>query len=199
MCNLYRMTKSVSEVANLFSVAKGEASNAGGEVYPGYPGIVVADGAVQTMTWGFPLSLKGKSGQMLKPRPVNNTRSDKLDSRMWSASFRERRCVIPIEAFAEAEGPKGSKTRTWFSDPDDNILGCAGIWRDSAEWGQCYSLIMADANETVGKVHNRMPVVLPREVWADWPMFDRDEAKALCKPYVGQLQIDRTSELWTRR
>ena len=61
------------------------------------------------MTWGFPLTLKGKSGQPLKPKPVNNCRTDKLDSFMWKYSFQERRCVIPVTAFCEAEGEKGAK------------------------------------------------------------------------------------------
>ena len=32
------------------------------------------------MTWGFPLVVKRKSGQPLKPKPVNNTPANKLDS-----------------------------------------------------------------------------------------------------------------------
>ena len=39
----------------------------------------------------FPLVLKGKSGQPLKPKPVNNTRADKRDSFMRRHSFQERR------------------------------------------------------------------------------------------------------------
>jgi hypothetical protein len=34
------------------------------------------------MVWGFPLVLKGKGGQALKPKPVNNARVDKLDGFM---------------------------------------------------------------------------------------------------------------------
>ena len=95
MCNLYKMTKTVAEVAKLFGAAADPPGNAGDTVYPGYPGIVVApDGGtlrVRQMTWGFPLVLKGKNGQPLKPKPVNNCRTDKLDSFMWRYSFKERR------------------------------------------------------------------------------------------------------------
>lgn len=112
MCNLYRMTKAPDEVARLFNVRLGQIGNAGGEVYPGYPGLVVADGELRSMTWGFPLVLKGKSGHPLKLNPVNNTRADKLDSFMWPYSFQKRRCLIPVSQFAGAEGEKGAKTRT---------------------------------------------------------------------------------------
>ena len=88
MCNLYRMTKGTAEIARLFRVEDAMAgANIGAEVYPGYPGAVVAASEtgwqLRRMTWGFPLALTGKQGQKLKPRPVNNARSDKLDSFMW--------------------------------------------------------------------------------------------------------------------
>ena len=95
MCNLYRMTKAPDEIAHLFGAIADPRGNAGGEVYPGYPGHVVAEGRVRTMNWGFPLTLKGKSGQALKPKPINNARADKLDSFMWRHSFLERRCAAP--------------------------------------------------------------------------------------------------------
>ena len=163
MCNLYKMTKTVEEVARLFGAFADPPGNAGDTVYPGYPGIVVApDGGtlrVRQMVWGFPLVLKGKNGQPLKPKPVNNCRTDKLratvglDGRatqasfMWRYSFQERRCLIPVTAFCEAEGEKGAKTRTWFSLPDEELFGVAGIWRDTAEWGPAYSMVMCESTK----------------------------------------------------
>ena len=82
MCNLYKMTKTVDEVARLFGAVADPPGNAGDEVFPGYPGYVVAQGRVRQMIWGFPLVLTGKNGQPLRPKPVNNTRADKLDSYM---------------------------------------------------------------------------------------------------------------------
>ena len=134
MCNLYRMTKSQAEIADLFRVDTPTALNTAEEIYPGYPGMVIADGALRSMVWGFPLVLKSKkTGEPLKPKPVNNTRTDKLDSFMWRHSFAERRCLIPLTAWAEAEGPKGNKTRTWLSHPDADEFAVAGIWRSSDE------------------------------------------------------------------
>src|SRR5260221_6573159 len=113
MCNLYRMTRSVDEVARLFAVEADNGVNFAGEVYPGYPGLVVAGGRARAMTWGFPLVLEGKQGQPLKPRPVTNARLDKLLTAFWRASFASRRCLVPVSAWAEAEGDKGRMTRTW--------------------------------------------------------------------------------------
>jgi putative SOS response-associated peptidase YedK len=203
MCNLYKMTKTVAEVAKLFGAVADAPGNAGDTVYPGYPGIVVApDGGglrVRQMVWGFPLTLKGKNGQPLKPKPVNNCRTDKLDSFMWRYSFQERRCLIPVTAFCEAEGEKGAKTRTWFSLPDEELFAVAGVWRDTAEWGAAYSMVMTEACEHVAGVHDRMPAILPREDWADWLDGPPDAAGLLCRPYELGMTVLRTEEPWVRR
>ncbi len=197
MCNLYRMTKSRAEVADWFDAAE-EASGANfaGEVYPGYPGLVVAAGSVRQMHWGFPLVMRGKSGQMLKPKPVNNTRSDKLGSPFWQSSFEARRCLIPVTAWAEAEGEKGHKTRTWLSVPDSEILACAGIWRGSDEWGDCYSMVLTDAAGMAAQVHTRMPVIIARRDYAVWTGGTASQARELCRPWDGMIVLDRTSDPW---
>ncbi len=87
MCNLYRMTRGVDEVARLFAVEPERGANFAEELYPGYPGLVVAAGHARAMTWGFPLILTGKQGQKLKPKPVTNAREDKLTTGFWLASF----------------------------------------------------------------------------------------------------------------
>jgi putative SOS response-associated peptidase YedK len=193
------MSKASTEIANMFSAEADPPGNAGEMVYPGYPGLVVAEGRVRQMTWGFPLTVKGKLGQPLKPKPVNNTRTDKLDGGFWRPSFHARRCLIPVTEFAEAEGERGAMTRTWFSLPDDETFAVAGLWRDTAEWGPAYSMVMTDACAHVADVHDRMPVILPRDAWADWLDGTADSARLLCQPYPEAMTVRRTTEPWVRR
>ena len=183
----------------MFGVPAPQGSNASGEVYPGTPGLTYDGDSLRTMTWGFPLSLKGKQGQPLKPRPVNNARTDKLGSGLWKASFGNRRCLIPLNAFAEAEGATGSKTRTWFSLHDQPIFTAAGIWRDSAEWGAVYAMVMTDACIAVEGIHDRSPVLIDPDDRTRWLTGDPDDAMNLCTPYRGKMAIDRTDQPWTRR
>ena len=200
MCNLYRMTKNADEVAKWFDAVNEVAgANFGDEVYPGYPGLVVAGGALRRMTWGFPLQRTGAKGQPLKPRPVNNCRTDKLDSFFWRYSFEERRCLIPMTAWAEAEGPSGGKTCTWLNLPHGEIFACAGVWRQSDEWGDVYSLVMTDANAHAREVHERMPVVLDPDGYDRWLGTDTDAARALCRSWPGDLVLTRTADKWGQR
>ena len=50
------MNKPTAEIAQLFAVEPQHGANYGEEVYPGYPGLVIAEGRAQVMTWGFPLA-----------------------------------------------------------------------------------------------------------------------------------------------
>ena len=200
MCNLYRMTKGKDEVAKWFDAVEAlGGANFGEEVYPGYPGLVVANGAVKQMSWGFPLVMKGKSGQPLKPKPVNNCRTDKLDSFFWRHSFEQRRCLIPLTAWAEAQGPKGAMTRTWLSLPGNDLFAAAGVWRDSDEFGLCYSMVMTESTGSeVEAVHSRMPVLLRLQDYDGWVSGSPEEARSLCLPWAGELNIDRTDQLWVK-
>ena len=158
----------------------------------------IGERVVEGMTWGFPLRLSGmKPGS--KPKPINNARADKLDSHMWRYSFEERRCLIPLSQFAEAEGEKGAKTRTWFSLPDESLFAVAGLWRDTDEWGRAYTMVMTEACIHVADVHDRMPVILRRDDWSDWLDGAPDDAKILCRPYPDLMVVDRTTDRWNAR
>lgn len=199
MCNLYRMTKTVDEVAKLFDAANDAAgTNLGADIYPGYPGLVLESGHLRQMSWGFPLQMKGAKGQPLKPKPVNNARTDKLGSFFWKPSFETRRCLIPLTGWAEAQGPKGAMTRSWMSIPDSELFAAAGLWRSSDEWGDVYSMVMTDAAGPAAEVHRRMPVVLRPQDYAVWLASAPDSALELCRPWAGDLSIDRTDEPWSR-
>lgn len=204
MCNLYRLKTGPGEVFHLFretvpDLAPAPLGNAPEEIYPGYPGLVLANGSLQQMVWGFPLVLKGAKGQPLKPKPVNNARTDKLSGPFWSASFRARRCLIPATGWAEAEGSKGAMTRTWIAPKDEPLFALAGVWRTSAEWGDVYSMVMTDASPAMQGLHTRMPVIVAREDWTAWTGAAAAEALALCRPWTDELAITRTDQPWANR
>lgn len=204
MCNLYTVRKSAAEVAAHFGVPSPMQSNAPEEVYPGTPGMVVTevDGVreLRSMTWGFPLRLKGMKPDA-KPKPVNNIAD--LAKPMWIALARKPqwRCLIPVTAFAEAEGEKGRMTRTWFSHREDAIFAWAGLWRVSDEWGPVYSGVMTDANEAIEPVHNRMPVLIHRQEYEHWLNGNFEEAigSQHCVFPPELISMERTTQLWSKK
>jgi putative SOS response-associated peptidase YedK len=198
------MRKSMAEVAAHFGVKAPTFSNAPDEAYPGMPGTVVREVAgervMQSMTWGFPLRLRTMA-PTAKPKPVNNIAD--LSKNMWIGLARkpEWRCLIPVTAFAEAEGPKGAKTRTWFKVKDQPIFAWGGLWRESAEWGAVYSGAMTDCNEAIRPIHDRMPVLLMPDEYDRWLNGSFDDLLAFqqrCFPDE-LIEMTRTDELWVKR
>lgn len=198
MCNLYRMKGRDEEIANLFRAEVTSGANFGEEVYPGYPGLVVAEGVARAMTWGFPLRLKTMKPTS-KPKAVNNARDDKLMTPMWRTSFEKRRCLIPVSQWAEAEGPKGKMTRTWYSLHGVDLFAVAGIWRWSEEWGDVYSMVMVDGCTQMADVHDRMPVIVKSEHYQLWTEGPAADALALVQTCDDTLAVDRTSVPWVQR
>lgn len=185
----------------MFSAQAGPEPNLANDIYPGYPGLVIAAGQVQAMAWGFPLAQKSaRTGLPIKPRTVNNAREDKLATPFWRDSFINRRCLIPVSAWAEAQGEKGRMTRTWYTIPDDEpFFAVAGIWRPTSEWGNAYSMVMVDSCEFMADVHDRMPTILRQEDWNTWLLGTPEAAFTLCRVWDGQLTIDATEEPWANR
>lgn len=197
MCNLYRMKGRLEEVANLFRAEVTPGANFGEEVYPGYPGLVVAKGVARSMTWGFPLRLKTMKPTS-KLEAVNNIRDDKPMTPMWRSSFEKRRCLIPVLQWAEAEGEKRKMTRTWYSLNGVDLFAVAGIWRWSEEWGDVYSMVMVDGWAQMADVHDRMPVILKPDDWQLWTEGAADDALALVQTCDDTLVVDRTSMPWVK-
>jgi putative SOS response-associated peptidase YedK len=87
-----------------------------------------------------------------------------------------------------AGGSNHGRTR-----PDGDPL-FAGLWEnwrdrnagDGAEWIRTCTIITGEPNELVAPIHNRMPMILPREAWATWlgeEPADEAALRGLLKPF----------------
>jgi len=88
-------------------------------------------------------------------------------------AFKERRCLVPVNAFYEWSGPKGHRTKWRIRVKDEDIFSLAGLWErwrdpESREPVETYTIITTPANEAIAKLHDRMPVVLRRQDEERW-------------------------------
>jgi putative SOS response-associated peptidase YedK len=202
MCNRYTPGDR-QMIRSLFGARELRSANDGPSiVHPKDPGWVVrlveGERVLEQMTWGFPVYLRGKSGQPLKAKPVNNARFDKLGG-FWQrwAEAPAHRCLIPTAAYAEAVGPAGSMTTTWLSVKGTPISAWAGLWRESDEWGTCYTGVMTDNAPELADIHDRSPVILNPDDWDTWLHAPLPDLKPFDRPYpADRMTIDRTSVLW---
>ncbi|HET9648530.1 MAG TPA: SOS response-associated peptidase [Microlunatus sp.] len=114
-------------------------------------------------------------------------------------AFSLRRCILPADGFyewyvpeASAPGAKASKQPFFIHRRDGGRLAMAGIyeiWRDpdkdpEAEdaWLRTCSVITTQATDAAGHIHDRMPMVIRREVldrWLDPTLTDSAQALEL--------------------
>ena len=83
--------------------------------------------------------------------------------------------------------------------PDESLFAVAGLWRPSAEWGDCYSMIMTEAAGEAATVDSRMPFILAIGDHASWLEQEMPDALDLCRPWAGTLTVTRTETLWAKR
>jgi len=204
MCNRYQPGER-QRIEDHFNAKLLRDYNAGPPtVHPKEPGWVIRqrDGqmVLEQMTWGFPVVLRGKQGQPLKPKPVNNARFDKLGAfwKRWAAQP-EHRCLIPTSRYAEAVGTAGRMTETWLSVKDDPVFAWAGLWRESDEWGDCYTGVMTGNAPELEHIHDRSPVILLPDQWKTWLTAPLDELYRFDKPFPAEaIKIEAKSDLWAR-
>jgi putative SOS response-associated peptidase YedK len=112
-------------------------------------------------------------------------------------AFKARRCIIPASGFYEWVQTGAAKQPYAIVPEGEPIFAFAGLWEnwrvraaaDSAEWYRTCAIITGEPNELVAPIHNRMPVILPREAWATWlgeEPVSADELQALLKPFPAE-------------
>lgn len=126
--------------------------------------VIMPDGSARPMSWGFRRAFAAPTkGRASVQRTIVNSREDKLDGRTWKKAFMESRCLIPASSFYEWVEQGGRKVPLRFERVGNQWLWIAGIWEDSKEHGECFSMITTEPNDVLEPVHDRMPAVL-----ADW-------------------------------
>lgn len=126
-----------------------------------------------------------------------NARAETLESRgAFKDAFQKRRCAVPADGFFEWVGSKKARRPIWFHRADGGLILFAGLYESwqakPGEWWRTFTIVTTDANETVARVHDRMPVVLQAEDvdgWLDSRQEDRSALRALLAPAPDDLLV----------
>lgn len=121
-------------------------------------------------------------------RPVYNFRSEGRD-------FTSNRCLIITDGFYEFTDPEDKKKKRkdkWlFTKRDEPIIAIAGIWRDTKEVGEAFTMLTMEPGPDIAPYHDRQIVVLDRAAWADW-LDPSVSAADLIKPLpAGALMVEQ--------
>ena len=117
-----------------------------------------------------------------------NARSETM---FESGAFRDaRRCLVIADGFYEWEQRPGEPKQPWWvSRPDHEPFAFAGLWSswrpaNDVEPLRTVAIVTTAASDQLAPIHDRMPVMLPREAEHAWLAHDAgpDELRELCVP-----------------
>jgi putative SOS response-associated peptidase YedK len=150
--------------------------------------------SLDLLRWGLiPFWAKDRS---IGPRLINAMGETVAAKPAFRDAFRRRRCLVPADFFYEWQKTtkakqSGGKQPHAIGLADGAPMALAGLWErwTAPEDGAAlhsFTVITGLPNELLAPIHNRMPVILPRETWRRWLGEDRaetDELLALLRPY----------------
>ncbi|WP_022880932.1 SOS response-associated peptidase [Gryllotalpicola ginsengisoli] len=111
--------------------------------------------------------------------PTFNARAETAaEKAMFKPSVVSKRAIIPANGYYEWQTVGKTKTPYFIHPPGDELLGMAGLyswWADPAydkddpdRWLLTATILTADTVQTLADIHDRNPVMLPRELWEHW-------------------------------
>lgn len=186
MCGRYTLTSPHDAVAEHFDTATAPELPARYNLAPSQESIIVApverSGRQALLAhWGFTLARAGKS------RLVINARSEDLEHRpAFRESFANKRCLVPANGFFEWTKIGRTRQPYYFTSCESPLLAFAGLWTEDASARLSYVVLTTAANDIVGRIHPRMPVILGRNHQADWLQPGRlseSSARAIFQPW----------------
>ncbi|QEL14815.1 SOS response-associated peptidase [Limnoglobus roseus] len=193
MCGRFTLTASADDVAAEFEVPDPPLLQTRYNVAPSQVIAVVGlkpDGkrrGIALLRWG--LVPNWAADPNTGPRPIN-VRAESIVHK-FGAILRENRCLIPADGFYEWKTEGKKKTPQRFTLKTGKPFAFAGLWDVWGEGKQklvTCCLVTTEANAVVRPYHDRMPVIVPPESYAEWlaPETSMPQLTALLRPYPAE-------------
>ncbi len=107
-------------------------------------------------------------------RRLINARLDTVAQKpAYREAWQRRRCLVPASGFYEWSEPRAGRKRPHFIRPgEEPLLALAGLWErwrtPTGEKLETCVIVTTDANAQLAPVHDRMPLLIPRDAHALW-------------------------------
>ena len=190
MCGRFELTTNFEKLPKILKQdyprgldTKYEAQNL---IKPTDPILVIKnEGRIKTtfMSWGFISPWAKDPFDKGRPRPFNARSETIEEKKLFSGSWKHKRCLIPANGFFE------KKYRIRKNNYKTFWLG--GIW---SKWSSPFGdeiesccILTTEPNALVKTIHHRMPVIVPdgyEEQWTE-QVKDADELRGLLPIMMG--------------
>ena len=202
MCSRYFLDADGNIIAYTFQVPVQEPVRKRFNIAPTQQAPVIRVGKdgpreLATLRWGL---VPSWAKDLAVGTRMINARSEGVEAKpAFRAAIRQRRCLVPATGFFEWKGAPGQKQPFAITLPDRPLFAFAGLWETwqprEGDAVETFTIITADANDSVAQIHDRMPVILPLEAEDAWLAGEAIEACKLLTPYSGAMSLRAVSRV----
>ena len=202
MCGRYTLSSSLAELQLRFSFPAADLEHP--ERYNIAPTQSVLTGVNQGqeqnlgeyMRWGLvPSWAKDIS---IGSRMINARAETIVEKPSFRRALQKRRCLVLSDGFYEWKRTGKDKQPMYIGLESGEPFGMAGLWEawksPDGDWLHSCTIITTQSNALMAEIHNRMPVILPREsepVWLDPGVDDPSRLTDLLQPYPADAMTAR--------
>jgi putative SOS response-associated peptidase YedK len=142
------------------------------------------DRQLRTLRWGLVPSWA--KDVKIGSRFVNARSETVTEKPAFKTAAARRRCLVPADGYYEWMATDDGKKPIYLHG--DGLLGFAGLYEirrdldDPQEWLWTYTILTCTAQDALGHIHDRSPVVVPadmRSAWLDPAIRDLDVVRDL--------------------
>jgi putative SOS response-associated peptidase YedK len=125
------------------------------------------------MRWGIIPSWWSKPLKEMKLATFNARVESIKEKPMFRRAFQRTRYLIPASGYYQWHDASDGKQPYYFTRRDGAPITIAGLWgewrdRQAGETIRSCAMSITDANEFMGELHDRMPVILEPEQFEAW-------------------------------
>lgn len=179
MCGRYALDADIDFLIERYKAIMDTNFNPKPEVFPTntVPVVRVLDNLqIDQLKWGFMPSYT-KS-------PLINARAETVEVKpTFKDSFLNRRCIIPATNFFEWEKVNDKKIKRRINISEENVFSIAGLYnsfldKDGNKY-EAFTILTTAANDSMKHIHDRMPVIIPRDHEYIWLNRNNKDIAAL--------------------
>lgn len=137
--------------------------------------------AVDVARWGLVPSWSKDTSR--GSRMINARSETVAEKPAYRSAFKRRRCLVPVDGYYEWQvapaGARAPKQPFFIHAKGHELLALAGLYED---WHgpdgsiRTFTVLTQEPPSWLGRIHDRMPVIVQDDDWQQWLSLHTDEA-----------------------
>ena len=193
MCGRFALSAMLTDIAEEFSTKAlpDRTLPVDWNIKPTQDIYIIKNKEINIASWGLiaPWSKNSQDALRSQSQAINARSESVHEKPTFRSAFRTHRCLVPASGYYEWATELGrykTKQPVFISRDDNKLLAFAGIYdrwiSPQGEIKDSVAIITRDAVGDLARVHNRMPLFLPRDRWSKWMdsnLTDVEQVRAL--------------------